>query len=100
MAMMQRKHNEETFKEVLEQWLKTYQHRRKLNEARITDTWYRLMGPAISKYTQSVQFKNNTLHISLESAALRAELAMATDKIMQNINEDLGDDIVKRVIIR
>lgn len=97
--MQSRKRNEETFKEVLEQWLQSYKHRRKLNEARITDMWYKLMGPAIGKYTRSVQFKNNTLYISIESAALRQELSMATEKIMRNLNEELGDDIVKRVVI-
>lgn len=97
--MQPRKKNDETFKEVLEQWLNTYKHRRKIHETRIADTWYRLMGPAITKYTRSVQFKNNTLYISIESAALRQELSMGTDRIVQHLNEELGSDVVKRVVI-
>ena len=97
---MIRKTNDQPFKEVLEQWLKTYKHKSKLNQTRVAEAWRTMMGPTISTYTKHVYIRKNTLFIQIEAASLRQELSYAKEKIMKNLNARLGEEVIKKVVIR
>ena len=97
---MIRKTNDQPIKEVLEQWLKTYKHRSKLNQTRVAEAWREMMGPTISTYTKRVYIRKNTLFIQIEAASLRQELSYAKEKIMKNLNKRLGENVIKKVVIQ
>lgn len=96
---MIKKTNDQPLQEVLEQWLKTYKYKSKLNQTRIADAWAKMMGPTISGYTQKVYIRQGTLYIKIEAASLRQELTYAKSKIIKNLNERLGDELIKDVVI-
>lgn len=73
---------------------------RGLNEVNVKNAWYAMMGNAIGNYTTSIQFKNNTLYIQLSSSVLREELSYGIEKIKKNLNEELGEDIIQKVVLR
>ena len=58
-----------------------------------------LAGDLISRLTTSLSFSNGTLRLRLLSAALRNEMTMRRDALRQRINQELGGDIVKRIMI-
>lgn len=97
---MIRKTNDQPLKEVLEQWLKTYKHKSKLNQTRVAEAWREMMGPTISTYTRRVYIRKNTLFIQIEAASLRQELSYAKDKIKKNLNDKLGEEIIQKVVIQ
>lgn len=66
----------------------------------ITDVWEQLMGKTIAKYTEKIEIINHTLFISTTVAPLKNELLYQKDKIMQRVNEALGENLVKEVVIR
>lgn len=66
----------------------------------ITDVWEQLMGKTIAKYTEKIEIINHTLFISTTVAPLKNELLYQKDKIMQRVNEALGESLVKEVVIR
>lgn len=66
----------------------------------ITDVWEQIMGATIAKYTESIQISNKTLFISTSVAPLRTELAYQKDKIIQRVNEALGEVVINEVVIR
>ncbi|MBX5438139.1 MAG: DUF721 domain-containing protein [Thermoflavifilum sp.] len=72
----------------------------KLNEVRIQQLWEELMGKAVSKYTDSIQFANGTLIITTHVAPLKQELMFSREKIKQLINEALQEPLVEEVMIR
>ncbi|MGB0863380.1 MAG: DUF721 domain-containing protein [Saprospiraceae bacterium] len=96
---MVKKTNDQPLGDVLKQWLKTYKHRHRFNQTRITEAWSKMMGPTISGYTQKVYIRKGTLYIQIEASALRQELSYAKEKIKQNLNEKLGENIIKEVVI-
>ena len=67
---------------------------------RIEDIWEELMGRTIAKYTDKIQVINNTLYISTSVAALKSELHFQKDKIISRVNEALGEELVKEVIVK
>ncbi len=95
-----RNSNEESLKQVIEQLIKTYQLGDKLNEVRLLHSWERIMGEAISKRTSKINFKDQKLFIHLTSAPLKEELTYGKEKIKILLNEELGGDFIKEVVIR
>jgi predicted nucleic acid-binding Zn ribbon protein len=70
-----------------------------INQVNVKDAWYQIMGNAIAKYTTSVHFKNGTLYIQLSSSVLREELSYGNNKIIKNLNEELGEDLILKLVL-
>jgi predicted nucleic acid-binding Zn ribbon protein len=58
------------------------------------------MGSTIARYTDKIQIINQTLFITTQVAPLKQELLFQKEKIMQRVNEALGEKIIKEVVIR
>ena len=64
----------------------------------VKKAWNIVMGKAITKYTTQIKLKNNVLYVSLSSSVLRQELSYGKEKIIALLNEEAGDEIVKKII--
>ena len=58
------------------------------------------MGETISKRTEKIIFKDEVLSIYLNSAPLKEELTYGREKIIQLLNQELGGNYIKEVVIR
>jgi hypothetical protein len=58
------------------------------------------MGSHMSNYTEKIILRGNTLFVSLNNAALREELGYGKEKIMKMMNEQLGKEIIDKVVLR
>jgi len=66
----------------------------------IEEVWEELMGKTIARYTDSIQIVNQTLFISTSVAPLKNELLFQKEKIIQRVNEALGEKVIRDVVIR
>ena len=66
----------------------------------IEDVWENLMGKTIAKYTNKIQIQGKTLYITTTMAPLKQELLYQKEKIIQRVNEALGDNVVNQVVIQ
>lgn len=66
----------------------------------IEDIWEQLMGKTIAKYTEKIQIHGSTLYITTSMAPLKQELHYQKEKIIQCVNEAMGDSVVKEVVIK
>ena len=71
-----------------------------LDRVNVKEVWQAQMGPAINKYTTLIQLNNDTLYIELSSSVLREELSYGKEKIIKMMNEELGKDLVKKLVLR
>ncbi|WP_055448296.1 DUF721 domain-containing protein [Lacinutrix mariniflava] len=71
-----------------------------LDKVNVRDAWAKLMGNGVNNYTTAVDLKNETLYIQLSSSALREELSYGKDKITTMLNEELGKNIIKKIVLR
>ena len=72
----------------------------KLNETKIRETWKGKMGTTINQYTKELRYRNEKLFITIEASSLKQELSYEREKIKNVMNQELGGDYVKDVIIR
>ena len=64
------------------------------------EAWEQLMGNGVNHYTTSVELRGETLYVSLSSSVLREELSHGKTKIIQMLNEELGKEIIKKIVLR
>lgn len=92
-------HNEKTLKEALHAMVDQYRLKSKLNQTRIRSHWETMMGPSITRYTREIKMGRKKLYIYLDSAPLKQELSMGKEKIRKMMNEALGEEYIKEVVI-
>lgn len=97
---MIKRENEYTLKEVLQELLKAYGMEDKLLEAQVINSWEKVVGGIFTKHTRRLQIKNRILFVSLDSAALRSELAMARSKLVEMLNKEVGKKVIDDIVFR
>ncbi|MFA8449942.1 MAG: DUF721 domain-containing protein [Bacteroidales bacterium] len=93
-----KKSNESTLGEVIKDLLKSYKLDVRLKEHQVTDIWEKVMGKMIARNTKDVYVRNGVLFIRLESSIIKNELNYAKDKILKNVNSELGEDVVNKIV--
>ncbi len=86
--------------DALKQFLKQSRLKSGIQAMQIEDVWEQLMGKAIAKYTDKIQIVNNTLFITTSVAPLKNELLYQKEKIKERVNEALGENIIREVVIQ
>lgn len=66
----------------------------------IEDVWEHIMGKTIARYTDSLKIFNDTLIITTKIAPLKNELIYQREKIIQRVNEVLGEKVITKIEVR
>jgi hypothetical protein len=66
----------------------------------IEDVWEKIMGKTIAKYTEKIQIHGQVLYITTTVAPLKQELLYQKEKIIERVNDVLGANTVKEVVIK
>ncbi len=66
----------------------------------IQDAWEKIMGKTIAKYTDKIEIIGSTLFISSNVGALKNELLYQKEKIIERVNEALGEKVITEVVIK
>lgn len=86
--------------EALQEFIKENRLQKGIDKVDARSAWEKLMGNGVNNYTTSVELKNEVLYVSLSSSVLRQELSMGKSKIIAMLNEELGKDLIKKMILR
>lgn len=71
-----------------------------LNNVKIQDLWKKTMGSNINSYTTELNLKNKTLYVNLSSSVLRQELSYGKQKIIDLLNNEIGETIINKIVLR
>ncbi len=98
--MAKRDADPKSLKEVLGDFVSNNKLQEGMDKVNVEQAWANVMGPAIVKYTTQIKLDGDRLLIQLNSSVLRAELSYGNEKIIANLNEELGRVLVKKLILR
>lgn len=68
-----------------------------LLQRRLVASWDAVVGPAISRYTSDKFIKNQTLFVKINNPALRQDLSMMRQKLVQRLNSQVGSFIISDI---
>ncbi|KWW30777.1 MAG: hypothetical protein AUK63_756 [bacterium P3] len=66
----------------------------------VRSAYKQVVGELIARLTQSLRFESGNLYVRLHSAALRHEMSMRQQSLMDKINELLGRNVVQRIVFQ
>lgn len=96
---MQRK-NEQSIGEILREYLKMTQLENRVFEGRIAEIWQETLGEVITRETERIHLSGGTLFVVLRSPSLKNEIMMRRTAIRLALNQKLGTDVIKQVVVR
>ncbi|MCX7550020.1 DUF721 domain-containing protein [Xanthomarina sp. F2636L] len=98
---MAKRNNEHiSIADALKEFVETNKLEYGLDVVNVQDTWRDMMGNGVNNYTTDIQLKNDTLYVQLSSSVLREELSYGKEKIISMLNESLGKDVIKKIVLR
>ena len=98
--MSAEKENKHSMKEALSAFIKQNKLQQGMDRVAVRDTWKQVMGSGVSTYTTGVELREETLYVALSSAVLREELSLGRSKIIALLNEELGRELIKKLVLR
>lgn len=69
------------------------------DEQRASFLWADIVGPTVNRLTLRRYIADGVLHVYISSAPLKSELSFLTDTLVRRINEAIGRQIVKSIVI-
>ena len=98
--MAKPKINNLNMSEALNEFIKANKLEKGINKVNASDAWANLMGNGVNNYTTAIELRNETLYVSLSSSVLREELSHGRSKIIAMLNEELGKELIKKLVLR
>ncbi len=98
--MAKRQQIPRSLSETLHEFIQENRLQKGINKVDVEEAWVRLMGPGVNTYTTAIELRNDTLFVSLSSSVLREELSLGNTKIITLLNEALGRDLIKKLVLR
>ena len=86
--------------EAMKEFLKKSRIKSGIQALQIEDAWGKIMGKTIAKYTDKIEIIGSTLFISSTVAPLKNELLYQKPKIIERVNEALGEKVINEVVIK
>lgn len=92
-----RRSNENSLGDIIDNWLKKQNKHSPILKAHVVNSWSEYVGKIAARYTESVRFEEDILVVKMKSAVARRELEMIKTPLIERINHDAGDEIVKNI---
>ena len=70
-----------------------------LDEVMVINSWPQVVGPFIASHTIDLSIKNQVLFVRVDSDALRNELNYSKSLLIKNLNETVGKELLKEIVL-
>lgn len=88
------KRREQLIRDLILRNLRTQGLETPLLQKRLVEAWPVVAGEAVARYTIDVSIRNQTLFVRLRVPALRADLNMRRQELVQRLNEYVGNQVI------
>ena len=86
--------------DAIKQFLKKSRLKGSVQALQIQDVWEDIMGKTIARYTDSIKIYGDKLYVTTSVAPLKQELLFQKEKIIERVNQALGEKVIKEVIVQ
>ncbi|WP_075341967.1 DUF721 domain-containing protein [Tenacibaculum agarivorans] len=97
--MAKRENESFSIKDLMGAFIKENKLEKGFQKIHVEEAWEKLMGPGVHSYTNEVKLQNGTLIVRLSSSVLREELTYGKEKIMHMMNQEMGEQVIKKIML-
>lgn len=98
--MAKRNNDNQPIEDILKEFVSTNNLQGGLDKVNVREAWTKLMGNGVNNYTTAIELKYDVLYVQLSSSVLREELSYGKEKIITMLNEFLGKEVIKQLVLR
>ena len=98
--MAKRNNDNQPIQDILKEFVQANNLQNGLDKVDVKKAWTSLMGNGVNNYTTAIELKHETLYVQLSSSVLREELSYGNEKIIKMLNESIGKDVIKKLVLR
>lgn len=80
--------------ELINMFLRQEGYETPLLQKRLVDSWDRVTGAVVARYTGEKFIKNQTLFVKITNPALRQDLSMMRSQLVRRLNEAVGSQVI------
>jgi len=91
---------EHSLQDAIQQFLNQSRIKGNIQALQVEEIWEKIMGKTIARYTDKIQLFGDKLVVTTQVAPLKQELLYQKEKIIQRVNEALGQKVIAEVIIQ
>ena len=70
-----------------------------LLQTRLVDAWEQVAGDVVARYTEEKFIRNQTLFVKISSPALRSDLLMMREMLVDRLNKEVGTQVISDIRI-
>lgn len=86
--------------QALKQFLNESRIKGDMQAMQIQEAWESIMGKTVARYTDKIRLIDDKLIITTSVGPLRNELIFQKEKIINRVNEIMGGEVVKDLLIQ
>ncbi|TDT44677.1 uncharacterized protein DUF721 [Maribacter spongiicola] len=98
--MASRGNDNTSMKDALSAFIQKNKLEKGIDKVDARTAWAKLMGNGVNNYTTEIELKFDTLYVALNSSVLREELSLGKSKIIRMLNEEIGKEVIKKLVLR
>jgi len=92
--------NEEKINQTIDAFINQQKIRKNYYEISVRNAWKDLMGEMVNDYTTSIKISKEKLILEFSSAPLKHEISFQKEQLIRLLNEKLGKELIKEVVIK
>ena len=89
-----------TISEALDLITKDKRMTKGLTESVIKEKWAEMMGKTIAEHTTLLYVKDRILYLYFNSSVIKSEVNLSKHKVIEIVNETIGDSTITDVIVK
>jgi len=86
--------------ESLKQVIRKYDLEKTVRQSSVFEKWDEVVGSRLSEVTTPVKMEHGRLVVQVESAAWRNEIQFLLPQIREKLNEEIGSQTVKKIVLK
>ncbi len=86
-------------KELIKQFYEMRRGAGYLDEVKVVNSWKDVVGPFIASHTIDLSIRNGVLFVRVDSDALRVELNYSKTILVNNLNSQVGKEVLKEIVL-
>ena len=94
----QKKNEFQSVGQAMRDMLNTYRLSNKFDEAKIMDSWERLVGKPIAKRTKKLFIKNQVLFVEFDSPTMRRDFAFHKEEVLALFKKEFGPGVITEIV--
>ena len=97
---MKRNYKLKSIKSIIENFIDQDKISNGIFNVKIKEAWEKAVEKKIFDYTREIYVKKDVLFIKVSNPTLKQEILYSRQKVIDLINEDLGKELIKKIVLK